>query len=499
MAFPEFIDLGGMASPLAGTEAFRARAWGPRTERWLGRRDVFLVLVALHVLVACSVLWAARGTVLSDSWSYLALAEGILNGRYSMWWELTEFYPDTFRAPGYPLFVALVIKLFGSWKAALGVQFVMYWLALYFALRTIRDIDPRRAVRSLFLLLLLPLINVPFYIGQLYTEVPVLLALGIVVHWAVRPGRWSVATAVGAGLLLGFAFQCKPAFLLLPPAFVLAAWWFQRREADVRGLGLMLLVFGATLVPFGAWNMRHHGVFRVTPLDGGGGYMHFSYWCGKFPGYTDRFSLGNFAGEEILRFTPVDSIPANIARYEREWAMINARTLPLLTAKDSVMLASHDRVSYPAVENTFNTDFVLAREKLLTERGLRLMWEDPWYTLAYKSYSAVRLWVIGIQPNELREATTIGRLRMLYGTGTTALIFLLFIVLVPLAYWRRAIDLRSTWPLLLVVAYVGLVHVPFTIQSRYTVCVRFAMLALLALAAARLAWRSGSSNPDDRP
>ncbi len=464
--------------PGAG-DALRGGPWSDFL-LWLGRRDVFIGLVVANVLVTCIVLWASRGTILSDTWTYLALAEGILHGRYSMWWPMEEFYPDTFRAPGYPMFVAIVIKLLGTWKTVLAVQFVMYWAAIHFVLRTIRELDPSRAVRSLFLVLLLPMVNIPFYIGQLYTEIPVLLVMSVVGYLAVRPKPWSVGVAMLTGFLLGFAFQCKPAFLLLPPLLLVVGWWCHRKEgwAWLKGYTVMVTVFGVTLLPFGLWNLRHHGVFKVTPLDGGGGYMHFSYWCGKFPGYRDTFSLGNFAGDEIIRFTPQDSIPANIERYSREWAMINARTVFLLTAKDSLMLASRGKMPYP-VEPTYNSKFVLTRERLLTERGLKLMWEDPWYTLAYKSYSAVRLWVIGLQPSDFHEASFGGRVQMIHATVSTGLSFLMFLALVPLAYRRRAIDLRRTWPLLVMLFYVTLVHIPFTIQSRYTVCVRLVMLTLL--------------------
>ena len=72
----------------------------------LDNRRTFQWLLGMNILVVFATLLISRNTFLSDGWSYLGLAEGILHGEYSMWWTLDEPYPDTFRAPGYPLLIA---------------------------------------------------------------------------------------------------------------------------------------------------------------------------------------------------------------------------------------------------------------------------------------------------------------------------------------------------------------------------------------------------------
>jgi hypothetical protein len=262
----------------------------------LASKWAFRLLLCLNALATLIVLWSSRGTILSDTWSYLGLAEGIRHGEYSMWWRLPGEYPDTFRTPGYPLFIALFLHVFASWRSVLVVQFFLYVLALWLALRTLRLLDGRPATRGLFLLLLLPLVNVPFYIGQLYADIPVLVAIGAVVWLVVRAPKWTWSTAVAVGLLMGFVFQCKPIFLLFPFLFVPAAWCVERSWANVRAHLLMLAVFLGTVLPFGFWSLKHHGVFKVTPLEGAGSYMHIGYWSGKTPGYQDEFYLHNFNG-----------------------------------------------------------------------------------------------------------------------------------------------------------------------------------------------------------
>jgi len=478
--FPHFCSISGwLLRPIQ--ERNRMDNLARKVEKVLGLRTTFVTLLVLNVLVVFAMMWATRATVLSDTWSYLGLAQGILHGKYSMWWSLDEFYPDTFRTPGYPLFVATIISVFGSWKATYVVNLLLYWMAIYFSIRTIGHFTDRRSAKSLFLLLLLPMVNVPFYITQLYTEIPVLAAISVTLFVGTRPGNWSVLSAVGVGLLFGFIYQSKPVFLLFPLIYAGCAWLVHRSRTDTKGHLIMLAVFGLTLMPFGFWNLRNHGVFKVTPLEGGGGYMHFSYWCGKMPNYQDHISLRNFTGDELIRFVPEDSIPVHIEAFEQEWAEINHQLMPMLTAKDSFMLSMRPSMEFP-VENTFNSEFTLMRERLLMRKGIERMVHDPWYTMAYKSYSAVRLWVIGIQKSDFAKASVGGKFKMLYATFSTLAMFLLFVIFIPLAYKRKVLCIRKTWPFLVYLAYFGLFHIPFTIQARYTTSVRFVMFALLALA-----------------
>lgn len=452
-----------------------------RLHRVLDDRRTTVALVVLNVLVASGILWASRNTILSDTWSYLGLAEGLLHGEFSMWWSLATDHPDTFRTPGYPLFVAFFITLFGNWKATLVAHFVLYWLALYWTLVVSARFEPSRVVRNLILLLLIPMINVPYYIGQLYTEIPVLaaIALSLMVITRKGPRRWF--DPVLLGLLFGFIYQCKPIFLLFPPGFAILSIWFDRTRPNFSSNVVMLGVFSLLVLPYALWNYSNHGVFKATPLEGSGSYMHIGYWGGKIPGYTDRFYLRNFMGDELVRFTPEDSIEGHIRVYEREWEGFKRQLDPLLTANDSAMLAARPNMSPPA-EATYSTHYTLERERLLFQSTMEHFRSDPLYVVVYKAYSAVRLWVIGIQRNEFQRTSTLGKLQMIYATATTGVVFLLSIILVPLAYRKKVLRLRTSWPLLAYLLYFGVMHVPFTIQARYTTSVRFVMLMLLALA-----------------
>ena len=445
------------------------------------------VLWALQLLAIAVMMWSTRNEIFGDHASYLQLAEGILHGEYSHYWQLDVPVPDTFRTPGFPLYIAAVMTVFGSWKAIMWIHLALYLLAIHLTLRIIARFDPRSLAGNLALLFLLPLVNVPYYITQLSPEIPTLAAITTVIYLLVRKDRLSWVDAIALGLLYGFIFQCRPIYLWLPPVIAISAWWTERTAFDKRGHLVALSLFALTLLPYGFWNKQHHGVFQITPLEGGGGVVHMGIWSGLVPGHQEHRYWSNFAGDEIIRFTPADSITKNEAAYEADWDIVMDSLAPYMTGRDSVMLASFDREE--GAVRTFNTRYTQERERLLKQHTIALALERPGYAIAYKSWSALRLWVIGIQRDKFLEASTFGKLKQLYPTLMTLSILLLSVVFITIAYRRKLLSMGATQPLWLHLLYFGLIHIPFVIQVRYTTPVRPAMVAFLALAVASVLFK----------
>jgi hypothetical protein len=451
----------------------------------LGSRRTYHLLLFLNLLVALAVMWAFRTDRGNDFRSYMGLAEGILHGTYSMWWMMDPPIPDTFRTPGYPLYLALVLKLFTDWKALKLIQAVLYVGAIHLSLRLIDRFDRQLSARNIFLLLLLPSINIPMYIGIVSPEVPVMAAIALLLVYDPvwqRPG-WGAAVAIG--LLYGFIFQCRPVFLLLPIARVAIDHFIFRDRAALARSVVMLATFLASLVPYGIWNNRHHGQFSVTPLEGGGGVFHLGYWSGLIPGHQEMHYWANIVGDEMLLFVPRASVPENVAAFEKEWALVGSTLQPLLTAQDSAMLARIATGEQNAIQ-TYNVRYTRARERMLKDLALAHIRERPWYYIRFKAYSLVRLWVVGIPHTEFQQAGALTKAKMIFQFGLTLAFFLAALVAIPWALVRGLLSFRKTYPLLLWVVYCTFIHLPFTIQTRYTVPVRLAFYVLLALALAAL-------------
>jgi len=251
--------------------------------RTLSSTRLFKVLLALNLLVAVAVLIVFHGATGGDARSYFSLADGILHGRYSMWWFLPVDVPDTFRNPGYPLFLAPFRYFTTSVLPMQVAQLVLYAGAVLLTLRIIGRLGGGVAARNLFLLILLPSINMPYFIPAIFPEIPT-LALITAFVWLDVEGKEGWKKAVLLAALAGAAFQMRSSILLLPALWIVARWVFQRDKAKLGANLVFLCAFGLTLLPYSLWNYAHHGVFKPTPLEGGGGVAHMGWWSGKIPG-----------------------------------------------------------------------------------------------------------------------------------------------------------------------------------------------------------------------
>ncbi|MBK6776091.1 MAG: hypothetical protein IPG74_09710 [Flavobacteriales bacterium] len=449
----------------------------------LERKRTFNVLLVLNGLVALATCIGFGHHGGGDIDTYQGLAVGILNGEYSYWWPLQQYIPDTFRTPGYPLYIALVMWLFGTWKALTFVQFGIYAASVWLMLKCVGRMGGGLLAKNIALLLLLPSINIPFYIGTMLPEIPVMICImGICWIWTKQERTW--ADAIGMGALYAFIFQCRPIFLLFPLCILACDILFKRGRLpwmkEITALG----IFGLSLIPFGLWNQSNHGKFSVTPLEGGGGVFHTGYWAGRIPNYREMRYWGNMTGDEIFDFVPYEDRAAEIAAFNAEWDSIDAQLAPFLTHQDTVMLDSIVKIG--PVCRTWNTQYTLERDKILIAQTWKNIAEHPGYYFTFKTYSAVRLWVIGIMREDFRNADLKGRIKILYPTLMTLTIFLLAIITVPLALIRKRIRLKEVYPMILLLLYYTAIHLPFTIQARYTTSVRLVLYVLMAMAISAL-------------
>ncbi|WP_375415782.1 hypothetical protein [uncultured Hymenobacter sp.] len=465
--------------------------------RGLAGRRLFLALLGLNLLVSALVFFAFRNQVSGDHYTYLGYAEGLARGRYSYWYFLPEYVPDTFRNPGYPLFVLAVRTLTQSVLALKLLQLVLYFGAVALTLAALRRLSAPGSWRScnLFLLLLLPNIQGAYFAALVFPEVLVGFLLLLYFHVALvrAPGSW-VRAALLAGLA-GALVQVRPMFILFPLAQVALDWGWQRRAFRRGPAGGFLLLFGLTLLPYAAWNYRHHGTFKVTSLEGGGGVLQIGFWALRMPGYHEQRYWGNTMGDELVQFAAPTQVPGYIRAFNQEWDEIERQCAPLLTRRDSTYLPRMRQ--RPELFPTYSSAYTRRREQLLVRYTLAHIRAEPGYFLQTRLYTLVRLWVTGVQRRDWAAAPTpLARLKVLYPFLSSAATFLLALVCIPWALARRGLGRVPAFALALaLVVYFGVMHLPFAIQARYTVparllllfCVAQAISALLEVPAARAA------------
>jgi hypothetical protein len=459
-----------------------------------GSTKVTRALVFLNLAVTITVFFLFRAPHGGDMYTYLGLADGILHGTYSFWWWLPIEVPDTLRNPGYPLFLAIFRAFSDKVILVQLVQVVLYFLSALFVTKTIRAIGGGTLAINTFLLLLLPSINIAYYNTGIYAEP---LTMFLICSFVLVETTWSKGwrRTLVLGLLVGAAFQCRSSLLLFPMAWILVRFFAGERASEWRTSVLFITVFVCTTIPYAYWNLRTHGMFKPTPIEGGAGVMHIGWWSGKIPGHTEHWYWGNTVNHEMFQFVEPDAIQGNIAEFEAEWATIDTDLRPLMTRSDSAMLEAQELGK--GLFRTYGVEYTVAREKALMSATLEHIRAEPWYTIKFKAYTAVRLWVTGVSMDRFRNASTIGLVAELYPFLLSLSIFLLAVFIVPLAIHIDRQLLYRIIPLMLWLLYFGAIHIPFVIQARYTIPVRLLLLALIAICFESFIRRSGNRRISD--
>lgn len=447
----------------------------------LGNKSLGRILLLLNGIVAIVVFYIFRSQLGGDATTYLGLADGITHGLYTYWYFLDTPFPDSFRNPGYPLFLSF-FRLFTDSVLVIQIfQLILYIISLYLAVEILRLLFNLPAVESIFLLLMLPGIYVAYYISAIFPEILVtfLLLTYFYADLKIRKDSWLKVLVLA--LLAGFIFQVRPVFIFVPVIASLHKFFYNRDSTSFLKQVVLLLLFFATMIPYGLWNRKHHGVFKVTSIEGGGGVFHLGYWAMKLPDYYEYRYWGNYCPEEMIPFTKPGERKQNIDRFNAEWDSIDAGIRHLLNSGDTLMLKAHEQ--HPELFRTYNSEYAIAREKALLRFTIEDIKSDLPFYLKVKLYSAIRLWVTGIPLKDYREATAKGKILLLYPFVITLVTFLAALILIPMAWHHKPEWMRRLSLMLIITAYFGLIHIPFTIQSRYTIPVRIELLMIISVSA----------------
>ncbi len=462
-----------------------------RVNHALAGRRLYYGLLGLNLLVALICLWVFRNAHNDDEYAYLRSADGlILTGRYSYWYFWPDYVPDTFRNPGYAFFLVPIRfftqQLFPIRVVQMGLCLTACWLISQ-ALRD-RITDCRAA--NLFLLLLPVNFQLYYFATQIYPETLGVFLVALYFYLSVRTGpARSIGAAAVLGLIAGCLFQIRPIFLFAPLAHLASEWWITRRTAFRWQTATILLVtYGLMLLPYGIWNKRHHGTFKITPIEGGGGVFQLGFYIHKIPGSWIGRYWSTYTGDEVIKFVAPADTAANLAAYNAEWDNITAELAPLLTPADQAHLAYITRHRLYYLPPTYNSAYTLAREKILVRNTVAHIRAEPAFYLKTRIYTFFRLYFTGIQLAKLHEAHTLRAwAAALFPFVASFATFLLALGSVGAALIRRRTFLTSaTLTALLLTLYCGVIHVPFAIQARYTIPVRLLLLFVTAAALAAL-------------
>ncbi|MFZ2555908.1 MAG: glycosyltransferase family 39 protein [Minisyncoccia bacterium] len=228
------------------------------------RRFRIVLFLSISVsLVGCAFLsWFAgvRGldpiSLTGDSKGYIYLAENILEHQVFSAAQSEPFYPESFRAPGYPAFLAVLFALFGTSVVALFVHALIASIAPVLLYLIFLPIHERAAFWAAIIFTLEP---VRIYLSASFLSDAFFTLIFLASLLCLMRIRNPLVAAVSAGALLGIAILVRPIAMFLPILYVLYVLATIRPwKTSIISAALLCIVSAAVVFP---WMYRNHQLF----------------------------------------------------------------------------------------------------------------------------------------------------------------------------------------------------------------------------------------------
>ena len=243
------------------------------------------------------------------------------------------------------------------------------------------------------------------------------------------------------------------------------------------------------IMPFAMWNQANHGVFKPTTIEGMATIAHTGYWNFKLPaGYLPEYD--NYNATIVSDFTNPfiysdEVYLKNISIYESQYRDIKNQLEPILT--DSFRRDLEYMKENPKVFISYPSEYVLEREKLLTQAVIQSVKDDPLYYLKTRTYNFFRVFFTGINKSNFSNDTSyFFKTQMILASAITfSIIFCGFIYASIFVFknWKNIpYEIAVIYFFIL---YTAAVHTPFTVQARYSVPIHLCLLILLSIITSR--------------
>lgn len=199
-----------------------------------------------------------------DAKGYAILAHNILeHGVFSVAQE-PPYYPESFRSPGYPFFLAGLFAIFNNWTAVMFVQVLLLSVLPVLLYLLLRPYHERAAFWGAVVFAVEP-VHLYLSAALLSDALFVALLLGsLLLLERGRDGRWPVA--VVAGTVLGAAILVRPIAMFLPLLYV--AYVLLPRPTRAQLVAAAALIAGTLIVvlPWSLRNWTHFGSLNISSV-----------------------------------------------------------------------------------------------------------------------------------------------------------------------------------------------------------------------------------------
>lgn len=232
------------------------------------KKRLVLIFIILVLIARLSILIIAyfhsERTLTNDSISYIEPAHYLLHDR-------VYTYPSALRTPVYPMFLALVYRIFGEDQFyVVVIQVILGLLTIYLTYKLNLELFPDQQNLTGIMLLTFGLESIlsPFYVmtETLFTCLLVGVALAFLAYHRTMDYWWLIA----CGVLTGLTILCRPIALYIPGIILFLLIWqyhHNMKQVVISGAVYMFMI-SACVVPWIIRNDRVVGVPVVSTITG---------------------------------------------------------------------------------------------------------------------------------------------------------------------------------------------------------------------------------------
>ena len=419
-----------------------------------------------------------------DHFDYIRLSDSLINaGIFSSFYEFENYYPNTVRTPGYPMFLTGVRMISANLIFVKLIQLFLYFISLILFLKITQSLSPKKKVHYLFLISTAICIQLPYYSGLILSETISIFMVAVIFYMIFFKKDKKFFGIVMLALVLGLLSLTRPVFFLLP---FLISFFYLFHTQSIKRLLLLNLIFFAVLSPWVAWNIDNHS--KITPLTVQGGPIpaHTSFWMSKLP-YNYRLPKSIYAPviyPDLLDpyYYSIDDAErqSNLTLFLNELKEIDQSVDHLLSKQEKIDVEKMNETE--GIFNSYPSSYTIAKEKKYSEKLTESVTQEPLYYLNTRIYTLFRLLVTGINPDILSNDTdmsTLNKVQRIFSTTITFFILFLPFLITIVFYFKNIFKVKKEIHFaMLMIAYSFAVYLPFPPQSRYMIPVHLIIILL---------------------
>jgi 4-amino-4-deoxy-L-arabinose transferase-like glycosyltransferase len=341
------------------------------------------------LLHAALYIWYQRPdwyTQWTDQAGYRRLGEVLATtGRFTRYTDTPVYVPEVLRTPGYPAFVAVMYRLFGTSQFAVVVpQAIVFGVICLLVYTFTRGIASERVAiaAALCASLYSPF---PYFGALVLTELWTTFLLTVAVWLTIRAvQRDGLADFVWGGIALACTALTRPVFVLLP--FALVSVGMLGSFPDRRRMGRWLVMLAAavvTLLPWFGYTQHYFHKLTISPAGGIGRATWEGTWQGVWPGrlqseltdIADRNSDRGALDRAVHTAAAQSALPVGpMLEYTHQWQDIRRiwtePTVPVIRAQ--ARIEADQQYWNVGVQNISSDPAAWLRRRLT--RGLFSLW-----------------------------------------------------------------------------------------------------------------------------